>query len=1662
MNHSFSKCLKKILSLTLSSLMIGIFIGTLQLPPLAQAEATFEVDFGLEEAICDAVGEDGVVSCTDEGASTSFSDFNGEYVPPSEEGYAEGITTTSSAREFVVNVTNFILSFLGLAAIVVVIYGGVLYVTAGGESEKADKGKKSIMYAMMGIVIVLISYALVNTLIKGATGGEDTGGGLYSANGISGQSLSEFQSAEMAQDLKDLTQLYLDQYSAFVNTASILDAMAKVGYFNDEGLRDMEEGLNMILDQVDPFSATADEVNKGLDIIERYISMNATESLKTLVSQHEWMEANVLLAQSVDGGTDEAEAQEAERLAECYIGCGTDWDCYADCGGSEADAIAAADPYNVGSDFLAQMFMISFTSLSDFEINAKDIRTRLESMQESFTDLTTINGLFDAVLGSGYLEDYGNPSSSGAPTLLSNYNTQIYTFNYINGGPFTLTVYTGTKGGSGQVGDIVNVLNQLYTDIKALQFTTAVITANTDEGNAPLTVTLNGLKSSDPSNLTIPNANYEWDLDGDGTFGNGGGSIISGGGLSGLFSQGSETGATTTKTYDEPGTYRVGLRVTSSTPETIASGVSYLSITVNPPSSLIRLDATTTAADTTAASATTTLKDPDTDTDVAQWTVTQETAQAGITFDASGTTDGSGNSNTIISYDFNFGDGDYQNGANPVATHSYTQEGNYSFVLEVTDQNGVKDRSRVTIKVASPAANLDLSDLIVNVGDEVTADGGGSLSDNGNIIMYSWLVNSNGQTVAENESGEDVWSQTFSSPGVYLWQLTVKDATGDTDTVSREILVESTPPEAVFKWAIPDSQLPNRVYFDASSTKDPDPDDTGNLTYEWVINATEGTDYAFVEGTTAASINPVIDFSKTGDFNVTLTARDPYTGDMQKSDTYESTVKITSLLGIQVETEGNAVTMLQRETTDNGITSIPTSAVVSLNLTSNLGVSYEVDWADGTGPEVVSVAGETTQVSHTYTQAGTFGVNVKVYDAAGKSNSAEHNVYIGNGDAPIAIIKVSADSYTGVGDSEITGNRTTSFTFDCSNSVDKTGISLKAGSTCNWNFGDNTTSGDKETTHTYSEIGTYEVTLTVIPEMTNDNATATLLLTIEGVSPVIYGLTATPENDTLVTPLTVKVTANAEDLDTPNKSPAQYKFWYYDINNSSVLLGTQMSSSDTAYLTVNTNGETGESVMYGFGVEVADSENNKVTSTNTLPGTQIPTLEVENGPNKAPAVQVNADRTNVLLGESVTFSASATDEDGDIVEYVWDFEGDGFYNNEPGSVTMTKVFDMSTPGGLEVRVKVTDDGGATAISDPIKVYVDTLTQDPEAAFTYTIKNFEVTFVNNSTADTEVGAELVSYVWDFDTQKVDTDGNGIKDDDEDSTEMSPIYTYSDYGTYKVKLKVTDNEGNTDEIAQDVKLIEMDPPEAAFTYEMNGLEVVFTNNSTVGAEGVEIASYAWDFDTSVNSDGNSGTSAKSDDVDSTEESPTYTYSDYKSYNIKLTVIDSLGRTDEVTQAVKLENPVEELVAYLTSSPEASQTDNKIHITGTSGNVKFTFSAQGGVGDLTYWIDKNVYFDSDGDGKKDNDHNYDATSAGNYTTDFDSSWGPTVVKLTIEDEQGNTDTVTREIKFDAAQTVSTTTEGQTSVIPVTTSEALYILLTALGFTLLGAKLYTQTRTK
>ncbi len=78
-----------------------------------------------------------------------------------------------SLRELVKTIVNFFLTFLGLLAVIMIIYGGFLYVTAAGKEDKVETAKKIIMYSVIGILIIMLSFAIVSTVL--GAGGATTG-----------------------------------------------------------------------------------------------------------------------------------------------------------------------------------------------------------------------------------------------------------------------------------------------------------------------------------------------------------------------------------------------------------------------------------------------------------------------------------------------------------------------------------------------------------------------------------------------------------------------------------------------------------------------------------------------------------------------------------------------------------------------------------------------------------------------------------------------------------------------------------------------------------------------------------------------------------------------------------------------------------------------------------------------------------------------------------------------------------------------------------------------------------------------------------------------------------------------------------------------------------------------------------------------------------------------------------------------------------------------------------------------------------------------------------------------------------------------------------------------------------------------------------------------
>lgn len=71
-----------------------------------------------------------------------------------------------SLGALVVRVLDYILPLLGGVALIMVVYGGVLLITSSGDPEKLMKAKQTLLWAVIGIIIIALSWIIVVSLNK--------------------------------------------------------------------------------------------------------------------------------------------------------------------------------------------------------------------------------------------------------------------------------------------------------------------------------------------------------------------------------------------------------------------------------------------------------------------------------------------------------------------------------------------------------------------------------------------------------------------------------------------------------------------------------------------------------------------------------------------------------------------------------------------------------------------------------------------------------------------------------------------------------------------------------------------------------------------------------------------------------------------------------------------------------------------------------------------------------------------------------------------------------------------------------------------------------------------------------------------------------------------------------------------------------------------------------------------------------------------------------------------------------------------------------------------------------------------------------------------------------------------------------------------------------
>lgn len=78
---------------------------------------------------------------------------------------ASGQTQNRGLVEILGNIIQWILGLVGVVLLIMFIYGGVLYATSAGNEDKVETGKKVMLYAIIGVVIIALSFALSRYVI---------------------------------------------------------------------------------------------------------------------------------------------------------------------------------------------------------------------------------------------------------------------------------------------------------------------------------------------------------------------------------------------------------------------------------------------------------------------------------------------------------------------------------------------------------------------------------------------------------------------------------------------------------------------------------------------------------------------------------------------------------------------------------------------------------------------------------------------------------------------------------------------------------------------------------------------------------------------------------------------------------------------------------------------------------------------------------------------------------------------------------------------------------------------------------------------------------------------------------------------------------------------------------------------------------------------------------------------------------------------------------------------------------------------------------------------------------------------------------------------------------------------------------------------------------
>jgi gliding motility-associated-like protein len=804
-----------------------------------------------------------------------------------------------------------------------------------------------------------------------------------------------------------------------------------------------------------------------------------------------------------------------------------------------------------------------------------------------------------------------------------------------------------------------------------------------------------------------------------------------------------------------------------------------------------------------------------------------------------------------INYTWNFGDGSTVTSKD--ATHNYTASGTYNVILTAESAGGCSDTATMHVTVAIPSSSFNNTSATCS--NQSIAFTNTSLP---TPLSSKWYF---GDGTSSTDLNPD---KTYTKTGTYTVKLVNVFSANCSDSVTKTITIASGPLPSFKADDTARCAAPFNVNFFNTST--------GNaIQYIW----------DFGDGDTSHGVNPAHVYTKSGSFDVTLTA---INGNgcqtvFEKKDYINiQPVRITRLTNLP----------------DSGCIPFPVSPTIVLNTTTPV-KSYSWDFGDGGTSSAANPV-------HTYTKEGIYAIKVSIETEDGCTANytmknavfaghKPHADFVGQFDTtcanagvlftntstngPITFLQWNGTEIRDSASGQVyffnpvdTGYRSlklVAFNYGCSDTIIKknaiyalppmayiqTKLNCSNKNLVNfidasivdvehtWDFGDSTTGTEKNPAHLYTSPGTYNIRLYTKNKTCADTATATIhVINEQGTMSLASNIYCRGNT----------MTADITGINLDNIKNTKWNF------------------GDGTIITINGGTKATHSyVLNGkFEITAVMTDLNNCQYFYTSPDS----ITVY-----GPLANFSSPQSVICQDNTVIFKdRSQSDGIHDIVTWTWDY-GD-YINREYYS---TQVFSHTYPdtGYFSPRLIVTDSYGC---SDSTRrgnyVYVS----HPFASFTISdsiiCPGSRAYFQSTSTGNN------LQYIWKF--------GDG-----EQSTLESPGHNYKKSGTFVPSLIVSDINGCLDSIASQALIVAS--PVAKFSMSDSfstcpPLQVNFTNKSG------SYKSFSWDF-----GDGSTSVIPAPDHI--------YTYPGI--YPVKLTLKGYGECADTLVKNVVIKGPTGKLI-------------------------------------------------------------------------------------------------------------------------------------------------------